>query len=55
LVARAHSDGDNPDSAAQMGVNVNRIRIATFVFMGLGAALAGVFSTTERFAKVGTR
>ena len=43
--ARVHAVGDHPDSAAQMGVNVNRIRIATFVFMGLGAALAGVFST----------
>ncbi|MGO8800986.1 MAG: ABC transporter permease [Roseiarcus sp.] len=43
--ARVHAVGDHPDSAAQMGVNVSRIRIATFVFMGLGAALAGVFST----------
>jgi ribose/xylose/arabinose/galactoside ABC-type transport system permease subunit len=42
--ARVHAVGDHPDSAAQMGINVNRIRIATFVFMGLGAALAGVFS-----------
>lgn len=43
--ARVHAVGDHPDSAQQMGINVNRIRIATFVFMGLGAALAGVFST----------
>jgi ribose/xylose/arabinose/galactoside ABC-type transport system permease subunit len=43
--ARVHAVGDHPDSAAQMGINVSRIRIATFVFMGLGAALAGVFST----------
>lgn len=43
--ARVRAVGDHPDSAAQMGVNVNRVRIATFVFMGLGAALAGVFST----------
>jgi ribose/xylose/arabinose/galactoside ABC-type transport system permease subunit len=43
--ARVHAVGDHPDSAAQMGINVGRIRIATFVFMGLGAALAGVFST----------
>ena len=42
--ARVHAVGDHPDSAAQMGINVNRIRIATFVFMGLGAAVAGVFS-----------
>jgi ribose/xylose/arabinose/galactoside ABC-type transport system permease subunit len=43
--ARVHAVGDHPDSAAQMGINVARTRIATFVFMGLGAALAGVFST----------
>jgi ribose/xylose/arabinose/galactoside ABC-type transport system permease subunit len=42
--ARVHAVGDHPDSAAQMGINVNRVRIATFVFMGLGAAIAGVFS-----------
>jgi ribose/xylose/arabinose/galactoside ABC-type transport system permease subunit len=47
--ARVHAVGDNPDSAAQMGINVNRIRIATFVFMGLGAALAGVFTTMINF------
>ena len=47
--ARIHCVGDNPDSAAQMGINVNRVRIATFVFMGLGAALAGVFTTMVNF------
>jgi simple sugar transport system permease protein len=47
--ARVHAVGDHPDSAGQMGINVNRIRIATFVFMGLGAALAGVFSTMINF------
>ncbi|MFC1959707.1 ABC transporter permease [Chloroflexota bacterium] len=36
--------GDNPDSSTEMGINVNRTKIMTFVFMGLGAALAGVFS-----------
>ncbi len=43
--ARVRAVGDNPDSASQMGINVARVRISTFVFMGLGAALAGVFST----------
>jgi ribose/xylose/arabinose/galactoside ABC-type transport system permease subunit len=47
--ARVHCVGDNPDSAAQMGIEVRRIRVATFVFMGLGAALAGVFSTMINF------
>jgi simple sugar transport system permease protein len=47
--ARVHCVGDNPDSAAQMGIDVKRIRIATFVFMGFGAALAGVFSTMINF------
>lgn len=47
--ARVHCVGDNPDSAAQMGIDVNRVRIATYVFMGFGAALAGVFSTMINF------
>jgi simple sugar transport system permease protein len=47
--ARVHAVGDNPDSAAQMGIDVNRIRIATFMYMGLGAALAGVFSVMINF------
>ena len=47
--ARVKAVGDNPDSAAQMGINVNRVRIATFVFMGLGAALAGVFTTMVNY------
>jgi ribose/xylose/arabinose/galactoside ABC-type transport system permease subunit len=47
--ARVHCVGDNPDSAAQMGIDVRRIRVATFVFMGVGAALAGVFSTMINF------
>ncbi len=47
--ARVHAVGDNPDSAAQMGIDVNRIRIATFTYMGLGAALAGVFSVMINF------
>jgi simple sugar transport system permease protein len=41
--------GDNPDSARQMGIDVNRVRVKTFVFVGLGAALAGVFSTLINF------
>jgi simple sugar transport system permease protein len=36
--------GDNPDSATEMGINVNRVKIATFMFMGIGATLAGVLS-----------
>ena len=47
--ARVHAVGDNPDSAAQMGIDVKRIRIATFMYMGLGAALAGVFSVMINF------
>ncbi len=47
--ARVQAVGDHTDSAGQMGINVNRVRIATFVFMGLGAALAGVFSTMINF------
>jgi simple sugar transport system permease protein len=47
--ARVRATGDNPDSAGQMGVNVNRVRIATFVFMGLGAGLAGIFTTMVNY------
>ena len=47
--ARVHAVGDNPDSAAQMGIDVKRIRIATFMYMGLGAALAGIFSVMINF------
>jgi ribose/xylose/arabinose/galactoside ABC-type transport system permease subunit len=47
--ARVHAVGDNPDSAVQMGINVARVRISSFVFMGLGAALAGVFSTMVNY------
>ena len=41
--------GDNPDSAKQMGIDVNAVRIKAFVFVGLGAALAGFFSTMINF------
>jgi simple sugar transport system permease protein len=41
--------GDNPDSARQMGIDVNRVRVKSFIFVGLGAALAGVFSTMINF------
>jgi ribose/xylose/arabinose/galactoside ABC-type transport system permease subunit len=47
--ARVHSVGDNPDSAEQMGIDTQRIRVYTFVFMGFGAALAGMFSTMINF------
>jgi len=47
--ARVKAVGDNPDSAGQMGINVNRTRIATYVFMGVGAALAGIFTTMVNF------
>ena len=46
---RVRAVGDNPDSAAQMGIDTKRIRVATFIFMGLGAALAGIFSTMINF------
>ncbi len=47
--AQVHIVGDNPDSATEMGINVNMIRVKVFGFMGLGAALAGVFSTMINF------
>jgi simple sugar transport system permease protein len=47
--ARVHCVGDNPDSAEQMGIDTRRVRVYTFVFMGLGAGLAGIFSTMINF------
>lgn len=47
--ARVHAVGDHPDSAAQMGIPVDRVRVATFAFMGLGAAIAGIFTTLVNF------
>ena len=47
--ARVHCVGDNPDSAEQMGIDTKRVRVYTFVFMGLGAGLAGIFSTMINF------
>ena len=47
--ARVKAVGDNPDSASQMGINTRRVRMLTFAFMGLGAGLAGVFTTMVNF------
>jgi simple sugar transport system permease protein len=41
--------GDNPDSASQMGIDVRRVRVMTFIFVGFGAACAGCFSTLINF------
>jgi simple sugar transport system permease protein len=47
--SRVHCIGDNPDSSAEMGINVKRTRIMLFLFVGIGAALAGVFSVLINF------
>ncbi len=47
--AHVHVVGDNPDSANEMGINVNWTRVKVFALMGLGAALAGIFSTMINF------
>ena len=39
-----HCVGDNPDSAQEMGISVDGVKVQAFVFMGLGASLAGVLS-----------
>jgi simple sugar transport system permease protein len=41
--------GDNPDSAQQMGIDVSRVRVKVFVFLGIGAAIGGTFSTMINF------
>lgn len=47
--AQVHVVGDNPDSSNEMGINVQLVRVKVFAFMGIGAALAGVFSTMINF------
>jgi ribose/xylose/arabinose/galactoside ABC-type transport system permease subunit len=47
--SRVHCVGDNPDSSAEMGINVRRTRVMLFMFVGIGAALAGVFSVLINF------
>jgi len=47
--AHVHSVGDHPGSSEEMGINVKRTRIMVFVFTGIGAALAGVFSVMINF------
>jgi ribose/xylose/arabinose/galactoside ABC-type transport system permease subunit len=44
-----HCIGDHPGSSQEMGINVKRTRILLFVFSGVGAALAGVFSVMINF------
>jgi simple sugar transport system permease protein len=39
---RVQMVGDNPESARQMGINIDRIRVGVFVWSGLAAALCGV-------------
>ncbi len=46
---QVHIVGDNPDSAQQLGIDVKRVRIKAYIFVGIGAALAGVFSTMINF------
>jgi ribose/xylose/arabinose/galactoside ABC-type transport system permease subunit len=44
-----HCIGDHPGSSQEMGINVSRTRILLFVFSGIGAALAGIFSVMVNF------
>tara|TARA_Y100000590_G_scaffold441610_1_gene568608 strand:- start:5296 stop:5814 length:519 start_codon:yes stop_codon:yes gene_type:complete len=40
-----HHVGDNSVSAEQMGINVNAVKIKAFMFVGVGAAIGGIFTT----------
>ena len=40
-----HHVGDNYVSAEQMGINVKAVKIKTFMFVGFGAGIAGIFTT----------
>lgn len=37
--------GDNQDSSREMGIRVDRIKTLAYVYLGIGASIAGVFST----------
>ena len=41
--------GDNPESGQQMGIDVRRVKVKVFVFVGIGAAIGGTFSTMINF------
>jgi ribose/xylose/arabinose/galactoside ABC-type transport system permease subunit len=41
--------GDSPDSTREMGIDVDWVRVKTFIFVGKGAAFAGIFSTLINF------
>jgi simple sugar transport system permease protein len=47
--SQVHCVGDNPDSSAEMGIHVKRVRVSLFMFTGIGAGLAGVFSVLVNF------
>jgi len=40
-----HHVGDNSVSAEQMGINVKAVKIKAFMFVGIGAGIAGIFTT----------
>ena len=40
-----HHVGDNAVSAEQMGINVKAVKIKAFMFVGIGAAIGGIFTT----------
>jgi simple sugar transport system permease protein len=44
-----HCIGDHPGSSQEMGINVKRTRIMLFVYSGIGASLAGIFSCMINF------
>ncbi len=44
-----HCIGDHPGSSEEMGINVKRTRVQLFIFSGIGAALAGIFSVMINF------
>lgn len=37
--------GDNQDSSREMGIRVDRVKTLAYVYVGIGASIAGVFST----------
>jgi simple sugar transport system permease protein len=45
--AHVYLTGDNEDSSRLMGINVNRIKILTFVIVGVAAAFSGLVQSLD--------
>jgi ribose transport system permease protein len=47
---KLYAIGGNPEAAFMAGINVRRIRLWSYIFSGLGAAMAGIILTSRLFS-----